>query len=162
MWRISDVPIFEHSWQTRRGTDWQSEHKKQAQQHDLELDTVYPFDVMQGRLWLRNPPSTPVQFVNTARSPVNPSESGPVQSVDTPLQVALGNHSHVPRTPTVEFYAVQSKVQPPPTWLSSLNKQQWITNVLLLQAKSLKKSEHPPWSVDNVVVTDPFCSIRFS
>ena len=85
-----------------------------------------------------------------------------MESVGTPLQVAHGNHSHVLRIPTVEFYAVQSKVQPPPTWHSSLNKQQWITNVLWLLAKSLKKSEHPPWSVDDDVVTDPFCSIQFT
>jgi hypothetical protein len=65
-----------------------------------------------------------------------------VESADTPSPVAHGNHSLVLQIPTAEFYAVQSKVQPPQTWHSLHNKQQWITNVHSLLAKSLKKSEH--------------------
>ena len=141
MWHISDAPIFENSWQTRRGTDWQSEHRKQAQQHDSELDTVYPFDETQDLHWLRKTPSTLAQFVNTARSLANHEASGSVQSAITHSLVAHGNLSHVHLMRTTESYDDPWKALQPLTWHSSLNKPLWTTNVHWLLAKSLKKSE---------------------
>ena len=51
----------------RRGTDWQSEHRKQAQQHDLEHDMVFPFDATQDQHWRRKMPNTHAPFVNTVK-----------------------------------------------------------------------------------------------
>ena len=141
MWRINDVPIFEHSWQTRRGTDWQSEHKKQAQQHDLELDTVFPFDETLDQRWPRKTPSIHVQFVSTARSPASHEAFGPVASATTPSLVALGNHSPEPLMQTTEFSDDPLTALQPPTWPSLLNKPQWTMNVHWPLAKFLKKSE---------------------
>tara|TARA_B100001564_G_scaffold13701_1_gene10800 strand:+ start:353 stop:787 length:435 start_codon:yes stop_codon:yes gene_type:complete len=127
--------------QTRRGTDWQSEHRKQAQQHDSELDTVCPFDETQDLHWLRKTPSTLAQFASTARSLANHEASGSVQSATTHSLVAHGNLSHVHLMRTTEFYDDPWKALQPPTWHSSLNKPLWTTNVHWLLAKSLKKSE---------------------
>ena len=140
-WRITDAPNCEHSLQTRRGTDWQSEHRKQAQQHDLELDTVYPYDETQVQPWQRRTPSTPAQFASTERSLVSPGAFGPAESATTPSLVAHGNHSPEPPMRTTEFYDDPLKAQLPPIWLTSLNKPLWTMNVHWQQAKSRKKSE---------------------
>jgi hypothetical protein len=140
-WRISDAPNFENSLQTRRGTDWQSEHRKQAQQHDLELGTVCPSDETLDQHWPRKTPSTHVQFASTARSHASHEAFGPAASVTTPSQAALGNHSPEPPMQTTEFSDDPLTAPQPPIWHSSLNKLQWTTNVHWPLAKSLKKSE---------------------
>ena len=141
MWHISDAPIFENSWQTRRGTDWQSEHRKQAQQHDSELGTVYPFDATQVQLWLRKTPDTPAQFASIERSHANHEVSGLAPSATTPSLVAHGNHSPEPLMQTAEFSDDPLKALQQPIWPTSPNKQLWTMNVQWQQARSQKKSE---------------------
>ncbi len=146
MWHISDAPNFENSLQTRRGTDWQSEHRKQVQQHDLEQGTVCPYDETQAQHWPKRQQNIPVRFANIAKSAVFQSESGLAESASTHLLAALGNHSHEHLTLTVVFYDVQWKAQRLPIWHSSHNRPPLITSVLLLLAKYLKKSEYTPRS----------------
>jgi hypothetical protein len=127
--------------QTRRGTDWQSEHRKQAQQHDSELDTVYPFDVTQVQLWPRRTPNTLARFASIERSHGNHEVSGLAPSATTPSLVAHGNHSPEPLMQTAEFSDDPLKALQQPIWPTSPNKQLWTMNVQWQQARSQKKSE---------------------
>jgi hypothetical protein len=140
-WRINDALIFENSLQTRRGTDWQSEHRKQVQQHDSEHDTVYPFDEMQDLHWQRKMLGILALFASTARSLANHEVSGSVPSATTHSLEAHGNPSHEHLMRTTEFYDGPLKALQPPTWLSLLSKPPWTMNVHWLLVKSLKKSE---------------------
>ena len=141
MWPRRAVPSYVKSLQTRRGTDWQSAHKRQEQPQNSEHVTVYPSVVTPQLQWQRRVQSILALFVNTARSPADPLEFGTVASVDTPSLAAHGNHSPVHPTPTTVFYAVAQRVQPQQTWLSSHNKLHSITSAALLLVRSTKRSE---------------------
>ena len=93
MWRINDVPIFEHSWQTRRGTDWQSEHKKQAQQQDSVHDMVYLLEEIQHQHWQRKLPNIHVRSVNIVKLLVNLLVFRNVQSAIINSLAGLGSLS---------------------------------------------------------------------
>ena len=122
MWHSNDAWNFEISWQNRRGTDWQSEHKKPVQLHVSEHGTVSLFDEMQALLWPSDPENTPAPCASTPRSSANRLASGLARSATIPLPEVLGSRSLEHPIQTTEFCADLLKVPRPPIWRSSLKK----------------------------------------